>query len=166
MEKTMKRYGVNHQFSTSYHPQMNGQVENTNKALKRILEKTVKDNLAICSRKLEDALWAFRNAYKTPTEQHHTNSYMERTAICHLRLNTVHNGPLRTVTQISSLLMTLRDFIHFPMSHSISIAAVPDSTPMFVGSPDIHAVNLSDEDIEMQADGSAGANVDIPSPCV
>ncbi|GJW67666.1 reverse transcriptase domain-containing protein [Tanacetum coccineum] len=67
MEKTMKRYGVNHCFSTSYHPQTSGQVENTNRALKRILEKTVKDNPAIWSRKLDDALWAFRTAYKTPT---------------------------------------------------------------------------------------------------
>ncbi|GJX33761.1 reverse transcriptase domain-containing protein [Tanacetum coccineum] len=67
MEKTMKRYGVNHRFSTSYHPQTSGQVENTNKAFKRILEKTVKDNPAIWSRKLDDALWAFRTAYKTPT---------------------------------------------------------------------------------------------------
>ncbi|GJV22953.1 reverse transcriptase domain-containing protein [Tanacetum coccineum] len=56
MEKTMKRYGVNCRFSTSYHPQTSGQVENTNKALKRILEKTVKDNPAIWSRKLDDAL--------------------------------------------------------------------------------------------------------------
>ncbi|GJU74601.1 reverse transcriptase domain-containing protein [Tanacetum coccineum] len=66
MEKTMKRYGVNHRFSTSYHPQTSGQVENTNRALKRILEKTIKDNPAIWSRKLDDALWAFRTAYKTP----------------------------------------------------------------------------------------------------
>ncbi|GKB05879.1 reverse transcriptase domain-containing protein [Tanacetum coccineum] len=56
MEKTMKRYGVNHRFSASYHPQTSAQVENTNKALKRILEKTVKDNPAIWSRKLDDAL--------------------------------------------------------------------------------------------------------------
>ncbi|GJU30688.1 reverse transcriptase domain-containing protein [Tanacetum coccineum] len=67
MEKTMKRYGVNQRFSTSYHPQTNGQVENTNRALKRILEKTIKDNPTIWSRKLNDALWAFRTAYKTPT---------------------------------------------------------------------------------------------------
>ncbi|GJZ67833.1 reverse transcriptase domain-containing protein, partial [Tanacetum coccineum] len=67
MEKTMKRYGVNHRFSTSYHPQTSGQVENTNRALKRILEKTVKDNPIIWSRKLDDALWAFHTAFKTPT---------------------------------------------------------------------------------------------------
>nr|GEV41548.1 reverse transcriptase domain-containing protein [Tanacetum cinerariifolium] len=63
----MKRYGVNHHFSTPYHPQTSGQVENTNKALKRILEKTVKDNPAIWSRKVDDALWAFPTGYKTPT---------------------------------------------------------------------------------------------------
>ncbi|GKD65107.1 reverse transcriptase domain-containing protein [Tanacetum coccineum] len=67
MEKTMKRYGVDHRFSTSYHPQTSGQVENTNRDLKRILEKTVKDNPAIWSRKLNDTLWDFRTAYKTPT---------------------------------------------------------------------------------------------------
>ncbi|GJS33306.1 reverse transcriptase domain-containing protein [Tanacetum coccineum] len=67
MEKTMKRYGVSHRFSTSYHPQTSGQVENTNRALKRIIVKTVKDNPAIWSRKLDDALWVFRTTYKTPT---------------------------------------------------------------------------------------------------
>ncbi|GJZ70792.1 reverse transcriptase domain-containing protein [Tanacetum coccineum] len=56
MEKTMKRYGVNHRFSTSYHPQTSGQVENMNRALKRIIEKTIKDNPVIWSRKLDDAL--------------------------------------------------------------------------------------------------------------
>ncbi|GJV69210.1 DNA-directed DNA polymerase [Tanacetum coccineum] len=56
MENPMKRYGVNHRFSTSYHPQTSGKVENTNRALKRILEKTVKDNPVIWSRKLDDAL--------------------------------------------------------------------------------------------------------------
>nr|GEZ22337.1 reverse transcriptase domain-containing protein [Tanacetum cinerariifolium] len=67
MERTMKRYGINHRFFTSYHPQTSGQVENMNKALKRIIEKIVKDNPAIWSKKLDDTLWTFRTAYKTPS---------------------------------------------------------------------------------------------------
>ncbi|GJR38769.1 reverse transcriptase domain-containing protein [Tanacetum coccineum] len=35
--------------------------------LKEFLKKTVKDNPPIWSRKVDDALWAFRTAYKTPT---------------------------------------------------------------------------------------------------
>ncbi|GJZ64192.1 reverse transcriptase domain-containing protein [Tanacetum coccineum] len=66
MEKAMKRYGVVHRFSTTYHPQTNGQVENTNRAVKRILEKTIGNNKKEWSYKLDDALWAFRTAFKTP----------------------------------------------------------------------------------------------------
>ncbi|GJX20697.1 reverse transcriptase domain-containing protein [Tanacetum coccineum] len=65
MEKILKKYGVHHRIAIAYHPQTSGQVENTNRALKRIFKKTVKDNPSIWSRKLDDALWAFRTAYKT-----------------------------------------------------------------------------------------------------
>ncbi|GJW47789.1 reverse transcriptase domain-containing protein [Tanacetum coccineum] len=37
-----------------------------NRGLKRILERTVGENRASWSDKLDDALWAFRTAYKTP----------------------------------------------------------------------------------------------------
>nr|GEY46031.1 reverse transcriptase domain-containing protein [Tanacetum cinerariifolium] len=43
-----------------------GQVEVTNRGLKRILERTVSENRALWSDKLEDALWVFRIAFKTP----------------------------------------------------------------------------------------------------
>ncbi|GJS98509.1 reverse transcriptase domain-containing protein [Tanacetum coccineum] len=66
MEKVLKRYGVHHHFATTYHLQTSGHVKNTNRALKRILEKIVKDNPSVWSRKLENAMWAFRTAYKTP----------------------------------------------------------------------------------------------------
>nr|GEX00115.1 reverse transcriptase domain-containing protein [Tanacetum cinerariifolium] len=58
--------GVTHRLSIAYHPQTSGQVEVSNQGLKRILERTVGENRASWSEKLEDALWAFRTAYKTP----------------------------------------------------------------------------------------------------
>nr|GFC05125.1 reverse transcriptase domain-containing protein [Tanacetum cinerariifolium] len=56
---------VTHRLSTAYHLQTSGQVEVNNRRLKRILERTVGENRALCSDKLEDALWAFRTVYKT-----------------------------------------------------------------------------------------------------
>ncbi|GJR58218.1 reverse transcriptase domain-containing protein [Tanacetum coccineum] len=62
----MLKYGVTHRLSTAYHPQTSGQVEVSNRGLKRILETTVGENCASWSDKLDDALWAFRTAFKTP----------------------------------------------------------------------------------------------------
>nr|GFB19276.1 reverse transcriptase domain-containing protein [Tanacetum cinerariifolium] len=62
----MSKYGVTHRLSTAYHPQTSRQVEVTNRRLKRILERMVGENRALWSDKLEDALWAFRIAFKTP----------------------------------------------------------------------------------------------------
>ncbi|GKD72875.1 reverse transcriptase domain-containing protein [Tanacetum coccineum] len=62
----MSKYGVTHRLSIAYHLQTSGQVEVTNRGLKRILERTVGENRASWSDKLDDALWAFRTAYKTP----------------------------------------------------------------------------------------------------
>nr|GEV62886.1 reverse transcriptase domain-containing protein [Tanacetum cinerariifolium] len=64
--KVMSKYGVTHRLSTAYHPQTSGQVKVTNRGLKRILERMVGENRALWSDKLEDALWAFRTAFKTP----------------------------------------------------------------------------------------------------
>ncbi|GJR23435.1 reverse transcriptase domain-containing protein [Tanacetum coccineum] len=64
--KVMLKYEVNHRLSTVYHPQMSGQVEVSNCGLKRILERTIGKNHASWSDKLDDALWAFRTAFKTP----------------------------------------------------------------------------------------------------
>ncbi|GJZ19222.1 reverse transcriptase domain-containing protein [Tanacetum coccineum] len=62
----MLKYGVTHRLSTAYHPQTSGQVEVSNRGLKRILERTIGENRASWSDKLDDALWAFRTAFKTP----------------------------------------------------------------------------------------------------
>nr|GEZ72997.1 reverse transcriptase domain-containing protein [Tanacetum cinerariifolium] len=65
-KKVMLKYGVTHRLATAYHPQTCGQVEVSNRGLKRILKRTVGKNHASCSDKLDDALWAFRTAFKTP----------------------------------------------------------------------------------------------------
>nr|GEX61389.1 reverse transcriptase domain-containing protein [Tanacetum cinerariifolium] len=65
-KEVMLKYGVTHRLSTAYHPQTSGQVEVSNRGLKRILKRTIGENYASWSDKLDDALWAFRTAYKTP----------------------------------------------------------------------------------------------------
>nr|GEV40979.1 hypothetical protein [Tanacetum cinerariifolium] len=64
--KVMLKYGVTRRLATAYHPQTSGQVEVSNHGLKRILKRIVGDNHASWSDKLDDALWAFRTAFKTP----------------------------------------------------------------------------------------------------
>ncbi|GJS29641.1 reverse transcriptase domain-containing protein [Tanacetum coccineum] len=66
MERAMKKYRVVHRLSTAYHLKTNGQVENTYREIKQILEKTVRNNMKDWSNKLDDALWAFRTIFKTP----------------------------------------------------------------------------------------------------
>nr|GFB14678.1 reverse transcriptase domain-containing protein [Tanacetum cinerariifolium] len=87
-------YGANYTakkvFDSAYHPQTSGQVEVTNRGLKRILERTVGENRASWSDKLEDALWAFRTAFKTSVGC--TPYRLVYGKACHLPLELEHKA--------------------------------------------------------------------------
>nr|GFA26525.1 reverse transcriptase domain-containing protein [Tanacetum cinerariifolium] len=104
--KVMQKFGVTHHLATPYHPQTSGQVEVSNRGLKRILERTVRENSASWSDKLDDALWAFRPAYKTPIGC--TSYKLVYGKACHLPIELEHkaywalkhaNFDLKTIAQ-------------------------------------------------------------------
>ena len=64
--KMLAKYDVNHRVASPYHPQSSGQVELSNREIKLILQKTVNRSRKNWSSKLDDALWAYRTAYKNP----------------------------------------------------------------------------------------------------
>ncbi|GJR00511.1 reverse transcriptase domain-containing protein [Tanacetum coccineum] len=88
--KVMFKYGVTHRLATAYHPQTSDQVEVSNHGLKRILERTVGENRASWSDKLDDALWAFRTAFKTPIGC--TPYHLVYGKSCHLPIELEHRA--------------------------------------------------------------------------
>ncbi|KAL4304006.1 hypothetical protein GQ457_10G014230 [Hibiscus cannabinus] len=64
--KALQRYGVRHIIATTYHPQTNGQAEVSNREVKQIIEKVVNPRRTYWSLKLDETLWAYRTAFKTP----------------------------------------------------------------------------------------------------
>nr|XP_009763665.1 PREDICTED: uncharacterized protein LOC104215541 [Nicotiana sylvestris] len=66
LNNLLAKYGVSYRVATTYHPQTSGQVEVSNRKIKQILEKTVSVYRKDWDAKLDDALWAYKIAYKTP----------------------------------------------------------------------------------------------------
>ncbi|KAL3633906.1 hypothetical protein CASFOL_022668 [Castilleja foliolosa] len=90
LDKALKTYGVVHKVSTPYHPQTAGQVETSNRQIKNILEKVVNPRRSDWSKKVNDALWALRTAYKTVLG---TTPYrMVYGKTCHLPVEIEHKA--------------------------------------------------------------------------
>ncbi|XP_073153563.1 uncharacterized protein [Henckelia pumila] len=66
MASLLKNYHVTHKISIAYHPQSNGQAEVSNREIKSILEKTANPTKKNWSLRFDDALRAYRIAFKMP----------------------------------------------------------------------------------------------------
>ena len=62
----LAKYGVKHWVTLAYQLQSNGQVEVSNREIKKILEKIVSVTRKDWANKIDDSLWAYRTTFKTP----------------------------------------------------------------------------------------------------
>ena len=90
VDKVLQKYGVRHQTSLVYHPQANGQAEVSNREIKSILQKTVNSSRKDWSKKIDDALWAYRTTFKTPLSMYPFRLVYGK--VCHLSVELEHRA--------------------------------------------------------------------------
>ena len=67
IEYFLTHHKIKHRTSTPYHPQANGQVEVTNRALEGIFSKVVSSSIKYLADRLVETTWAYNTTWKTTT---------------------------------------------------------------------------------------------------
>eukprot|EP00253_Pinus_taeda_P025911 PITA_25911 len=67
IEDLLSHHKIKHRTSTPYHPQANGQVEVSNRALEGILTKVVSSSIKDWADRLVEVTWAYNTTWKTTT---------------------------------------------------------------------------------------------------
>nr|GEZ40109.1 reverse transcriptase domain-containing protein [Tanacetum cinerariifolium] len=129
--KVMLKFGVTLRLAMLYHPQTSGQVEVSNRGLKRILERTVGKNHASWSDKLDDALWAFRTAYKTSIGCTIYKIFYGKA--CHLPIELEHKA-YWALKHANFDLQTTGDHIKVQLN-KLNVKVIISITFMIIGNP-------------------------------
>lgn len=67
IETILKGFGISHKMATACYPQTSEQAKFSNREIKRIFKKIVGFNKKDLSIILDDALWAYKTTFKSPT---------------------------------------------------------------------------------------------------
>lgn len=77
---------MKHRVSSPYHPKTRRKVDVSNREIKSILMKTMNTNKNDSIRNIDDALWSYRTAYKTPIGSFLYHLVYESHSTCRLNL--------------------------------------------------------------------------------